>query len=205
MMWWEDRLREIVMTGRVPEQELEHAVWALYAALHTDAPPAGVCRLPLTQGKWALVDATDLDWLMQWEWCAAQCRDGSWVAQRGGEGATLLHQAILPVEPPLIVDHVNGDRLDCRRSNLRAATHSQNGANSKRKGKQPHGFKGIYLDADRAARAHEKPWVATIKVNYKSKFLGRYATPEEAARAYDAAAVQHFGDFARLNFQLERR
>lgn len=89
-----------------------------------------------------------------------------------------------------LIDHENRNGLDCRRQNLRTATHSENAANSKvRNGKK---FKGIHR--------HGRGWRAKIVVEYKPILLGVYDSQEEAAKAYDAAALKHFGEFARVNF-----
>lgn len=89
-------------------------------------------------------------------------------------------------------DHINGDRDDNRISNLRLATRSQNNANQLVKpGRR---FKGAYLEAWTGR------WLAKLGVGGKSLNLGRYDTEEDAARTRDRAAIQHFGEFARLNF-----
>lgn len=88
------------------------------------------------------------------------------------------------------VDHRNGDRVDNRRANLRAATHLQNCQNARPKGQSR--FKGV-------SRYRER-WHARIKVPGRRIDLGSFHDEESAARAYDVAAREHFGEFARLNF-----
>jgi hypothetical protein len=105
-----------------------------------------------------------------------------------------LHRYLLNAQPCQIVDHINGNGLDNRRENLRIATNAQNGRNSKpRKGASK--FKGIYLDK------RTQKWYAQICVNGKSKNIpgARGLTEIEAARAYNEAAIAHYGQFARLN------
>lgn len=94
------------------------------------------------------------------------------------------------------VDHEDRTRDNNRWDNLRAATKSQNSANSPGKGATS-GFKGVNY---RQSRASLKKYQARIRVNGKLIFLGWFLTGQEAARAYDAAAREHFGEFAWTNF-----
>lgn len=91
------------------------------------------------------------------------------------------------------VDHINGDGLDNRRENLRVCSPMQNLWNSKKQ-TNTSGFKGV------TKRASDKAFIARIRVNYKLISLGSFADPIDAAKAYDAAARAHFGEFARTNF-----
>ncbi len=100
---------------------------------------------------------------------------------------------------PKGIDHRDVNPSNNRICNLRPATAAQNNANRKiRKGKQ---FKGICF----FKQSISKPWMAQIMVNNKPIYLGCFATPKEAARAYDQAALRYFGQFAKLNFPKEGR
>jgi hypothetical protein len=93
-----------------------------------------------------------------------------------------MHRLIMGAGPGQRIDHRNGDGLDNRRSNLRPTTNALNQAN-RRRIRSKSGFKGVSWDSTK----RERPWRAHITVNGRMKFLGAFATPEEAARAYDAA------------------
>jgi hypothetical protein len=96
----------------------------------------------------------------------------------------------------MVIDHINGIKSDNAPDNLRLATYSQNNANAsvKRFGKE---FKGASFDKRKGK------WKGQLRKNGIDYFLGYYETAEEAARAYDAAALTHHGEFATLNFKPE--
>ena len=158
-------------------------------------------EIELTQGRVARVDDEDFDWLNQWKWCLSKLYNGKkQYATRGKCGGSktktlLMHRLIINAKKDEHVDHRNGDGLDNRRSNLRICTMSQNQANRGPTKANTSGFKGV--SPDRRGR-----WRARVKVNGKQKALGSFATPEEAAIAYDREARAVFGEFARLNFPL---
>lgn len=106
-----------------------------------------------------------------------------------------LHRAVYgAVEPGVQIDHQNRDRLDCRRSNLRVASRSQNLANRGAQANNTSGFKGVRREK-RTGR-----WVGRIGGIHGSLHLGTFDTPEAAARAYDKAARERWGEYACCNF-----
>lgn len=154
-----------------------------------------MAEIPLTQGRIAIVDDEDYDWLMEWRWLV-----NSWgyVARSIHRGQTLMHRLILNAPAGTDVDHINSNRLDNRRCNLRLASRAQNNRNRKSQDGTFSKYKGV------GWRKDVKKWRAQITVNYKNIHLGYFDTEIEAAKAYDVAAHEHFADFAYLNFPEEQ-
>ena len=94
----------------------------------------------------------------------------------------------------LIVDHINGIRLDNRKENLRAVNAKQNAQNSKPRKNSTSKYKGVCYDK----KANK--WQAQIKIDGKSTYLGTFTSEEEAAKAYDVASKTAWGEFAYQNF-----
>lgn len=162
-------------------------------------------QIPLTQGKFALVDDDDFERLSVYKWCAAK-KPRTFYATReasiGGKARTLyMHRVILGTASGIQVDHLNHNGLDNRRSNLRECNNMQN-AQNRRVGSNQTGFKGVYWDRNRISG--HKYIYAQIRINTKKTNLGRFQTLEAAAHAYDAKAKEVFGEFALLNFPEER-
>lgn len=111
---------------------------------------------------------------------------------------TMLHYMIWPHKEGFEIDHRDGNGLNNQKSNFRYATHAQNNANKGLTIANTSGYKGICFDRRR------NKWQAKICINYKQMGLGNYATKEEAARAYNLAAIKYHGEFARLNQITER-
>lgn len=155
-------------------------------------------EIPLTKGCVALVDDRD-NHLATFKWHTHENPPGVYarrtIAGRLGRSRIeFMHHAVLGVPSSVQVDHVNGNGLDNRRENLRIASHAQNQANRRLGKNNTSGFKGVYWH-----RGHGR-WRAAIKVSGRKIVLGHFITPEAAARAYDKAALEHFGAYARINF-----
>ena len=148
----------------------------------------------------ALVDDADYDFLMQWNWCAKRDCNTYYVyrvRQRGEEGATqiLMHRVILNTPKGVFVDHKDHNGLNNQRENIRHCTASQNTMNVTTHSKT--GYLGVsYYDFN---RKKSKPYRATIWIDGGNIHLGTFATKEEAAIAYNKAALEHHGEFANLN------
>jgi hypothetical protein len=156
-----------------------------------------VREIPLTQSKVVIVDDEDFAFLSQFKWYAI--RQGSrWYAKRticeGNQRlSTPMHRVILGTPKGFDSDHVNGDGLDNRRCNLRVATRSQNQANSQKRTGTSSKFKGVSWDST------WKRWVARLQVKGKMIRIGRFASEESAAMAYNDTARKYFGPYARPN------
>lgn len=161
-------------------------------------------RIELTQGMSAKVDAEDYERLSRYKWrvCRKNGRTTVYaertIRKRDGRySRMLMHRQIMgDVGEGKVIDHANGDGLDNRRGNLRAATAAENSWN-RRGGDGRSGYKGVSLSREK------KKWRAAIFVNGRRHHLGYFADVQEAARAYDAAARRHFGAFARVNFKTK--
>jgi hypothetical protein len=117
----------------------------------------------------------------------------------GKERIYRMHQIVMGAKKGQLIDHINGNGLDNRRSmNLRFCTESQNGANQGMHSRNTSGFRGVSADKRHGT------WRAYITVNCRRVHIGTFGTPEDAARAYDAKACESYGRFAHLNFPLER-
>jgi hypothetical protein len=157
-------------------------------------------RIPLTQGKFALVDDEDYEWLSQWKWYAHRGAH-SWYARRNQKTSTgsitiTMHRYLLGLsrEEAPEIDHKDNNGLNNTRDNLRPATSSTNGQNRTRLRSNTSGFKGVHYHKP------NKRWQARIVKDRIRRSLGLYATAEAAARAYDKAARELHGEYACLNF-----
>ncbi len=161
-------------------------------------------EIPLTRGYRAIVDDDDYERLSAKRWRASVMKPradgsvtvyaiGSTSLRDGKERTLFLHRVVLDAPKGKQVDHINGDGLDNRKENLRICTNAENNRNRR---PYPYGdskFKGVSW-----AKRDEK-WRATIKMNGKRIHLGYFTREIDAANAYDAAAIERFGEFARTN------
>ena len=152
-------------------------------------------QIPLTQGKFAIVDDEDFERVNQFKWYAHK-NCNTYYADRSVNdnlSSVSMHRFILDTPTDMQTDHINGDGLDNRRANLRICTHAENQRNRSRQSINTVGFKGVY--PDRAGRVR-----ALIMRDGKQIYLGSFLDPISAAHAYDSAAQKYHGDFAQLNF-----
>ncbi len=171
-----------------------------------DCPEPDAHLIPLTHGRITYVSAIDHPPLIEF---------GRWIAHRGGpqsqnwyaaaskrnpetnSHSLYMHRLITDAPIGFDVDHIDGNSLNNCRSNLRILTHSQNLTNQRKQCGRHSRFKGV---------SHFKPadcWRAYIYIDRRYVHLGYFDDEQSAARAFDAAAVKHHGEYARLNFPHE--
>lgn len=133
------------------------------------------------------VDFEDIKRMEQYVWYC----DGRYVYAKTPR-KLYLHRFLMDAPTGKQVDHKNGNKLDNRKANLRVCSSKENTRNQTG-GKGLSGVKGVYWDKK------NKKWIASIMVDYKYKNLGRFSTIEEAARRYNQAAKEYFGEFGKVN------
>lgn len=160
-------------------------------------------KIPLTGknglGKFAIVDADDYEHLMRWKW-HVDCKGYPSRSQNMGKingkvkiKTFKMHRDIMHHHDRAEnIDHIDGNKLDNRKVNLRPATHSQNSMNKKPQANAKSKYKGVSWRGDGR-------WRARIMANGRSRHIGNFTSEVEAARAYNIAALIEHGEFARLN------
>lgn len=150
-----------------------------------------------------MVDDEDYDLLSSTTWRAALKKNGVCYAVRDVSAAKdpsrpkmLMHRQVLNAQPGTIVDHINRDGLDNRKSNLRFVTNQQNCTNRVGWSGTSSIYKGVTWDKER------KKWRAILNYNGTTYRIGRFDSEVAAAKAYDVKAVELCGEFACLNFGL---
>ena len=155
----------------------------------------GTRNIPLSHDMSAVVDESDYELLACYRWRFvprgygyASRREAASVGERR---EILMHRQILNAPAGMEVDHRDRNGLNNRRDNLRLCTHARNMQNKANYRTSESPYKGV--------SRHQNGWRARITVDGKTRSLGTFDSPEEAARAYSAAARELFGEFAVLN------
>jgi hypothetical protein len=178
--------------------------WLKRQRIHRVLSDGSIAIFLANKNMEAIIDASDFQTVNAYCWRAIRRHSNLWYAEATLPGPTkpkiLMHRLILGLGPGIryrggvIYDHEDGDGLNNRRQNLRPATTQQNVRNGRKTTTQTSSlYKGVRLMG--------KCWVAEIRRAGK-RYIGSFATQEEAARAYDKAAAEAFGEYARLNFPI---
>jgi len=140
-----------------------------------------------------LVDSEDLPEILKHAWKNNGNNYFNYCKRIGKKSIVIyLHRLITNAPQDMEVDHIDHNKLDNRKSNLRLCTRSENKCNKVLSDKNTSGYKGVCWDKSR------KKWQANIGKNYKKHTIGHFDTPEEAYAAYCKAAKELHGEFARL-------
>lgn len=152
-------------------------------------------KIVLSRGLVATVDDCDFETLNQFKWSALK-HGNDWYAVRADKNNKMIymHRHILNAEHGQRVDHKQNGGLDNRRANLRFCTQSQNLQNTRPRQNTSSKYKGVSWNK------HANKWIASIRINGKSKHLGLFVSELNAAKAYDRNARILFGSFAKTNF-----
>jgi hypothetical protein len=151
-------------------------------------------EIPLTRGAIAIVDDDMFEYLNQFNWhlnTEGYAQREIW--NKGNRIKVRMHREILGTPVGMDTDHINNNRLDNRRENLRVCTRSENLQNSSLRSNNTSGYKGV------SYFKHGRLWMASLYLNKKLVFCKYFHNPEDAARAYNEAAKKYFGEFAKLN------
>jgi predicted RNA methylase len=149
-------------------------------------------ELPVKWNRLTKVDDEDYERFKNFRWHFA---GNGYVARTVERFTTIfLHDEIMKPPVGFQVDHIDRDKLNNQQSNLRVCTRSQNVQNSNLRSTNTSGYRGVFFENN------TDKWVARITKDYRKRFLGRFDTAVDAARAYDKAACELFGEHAALNF-----
>jgi hypothetical protein len=147
-------------------------------------------EIKLTKNQVAIVDDDQFDTVSQFKW---YCGKDGYAKRSQNKKIVFMHRVIMSPDNNKLVDHINGDTLDNRKTNLRYCNNQQNNYNRGPMSHNISGYKGV------SWRKSNQKWYAQIKHNAKTKYIGYFKTKEEAAIAYNNVASKLFGEFARLN------
>jgi hypothetical protein len=152
-------------------------------------------QIPLTQGKFALVDDDDYDYLIKFNWFLNNTGYASRNSPRGSgkRKQIMMHRVIMCTPDELVCDHKDGDKLNNQKQNLRNCSYSDNSRNMKKHSNASSEYKGV------SWHKATSMWQSQIEVNGRNLYLGVYEDEISAAIAYNNAALENFMDYSKLN------
>ncbi len=162
-----------------------------------DIPDNAYRLIPLTQGKFAIVNAADYPAISRYKWTVLAAPNTFYAVRSEGKTQIRMHRQILNAPPHLVVDHINHNGLNNTKKNIRLCTREQNNRNQKPHKNASSKYKGVTWSKK------DKTWFARIHKDKKNYHLGSFKKETDAAKAYDKKAKKLFGKFAYLNFPEE--
>lgn len=166
-------------------------------------------KLELTKNQYAIIDDSDYKYYSQWKWTALKTKNTYYAVRTDYSSGKMkyiyLHREIMQTPIDMECDHQDHNGLNCQRYNLRNCIHAQNVLNSSSHRDSASKYKGVsifilkYKLASGDIKSTNPRWRATISRNKKLMHIGCFDTEEEAALAYNQAALKHHGEFANLN------
>jgi len=160
----------------------------------SDATNNGCVFVMLGHGKYCLIDKDDIHLLGKYRWhYNLRGYAARWARKDGRQKLVYLHRLVINAPDGKFCDHINHDTLDNRKCNLRLCNKSQNACNSRKRKNTISKFRGVCWDKSK------RKYTAQIRTLGRQINLGRFFSEEEAAAAYNKAAIEHHGVFAKLN------
>lgn len=169
---------------------------------HTECPLLSIGLILVSKDKYAIVDRDDYAWASTKRWFKLKTSNkrlyasrNEWISgvpRRKANHTIIMHREIMGTPDGMETDHINGNGLDNRKSNLRICTKSRN-MHNQQKTRGSSRYKGVYWNK------HAHKWHSSVTLGKQRFYLGIYNSEEDAALAYNNKAKEIFGEFARLN------
>ena len=150
-------------------------------------------KIKLTQGKYALVDDNDFEFLNKYKWCARRTGSIFYAVRNEDRKTILMHRMIMKPEPEKEIDHIDSDGLNNQRKNLRPCTHQENLRNQRIRKNNKTGYLGVSF------YNRTQQYVSFISFQGKSIGLGYFSTAEAAHNAYIKACKKYYNGFSKFN------
>jgi hypothetical protein len=152
-------------------------------------------EIKLTRGFVALVDDEDYEYINQWKWCVTECKGRRYATraykENGKNHYLFLHRVIMQTPINLVVDHMDHNGLNCQKHNMRNCTRKQNLQNKLPQKNSSSKYLGVSYSKE----------MKKFRADINDVFLGYFPDELDAAKAYDAKALETYGEYANLNFK----